>query len=77
MMTSKAITALKQTAMKTGMNRRDFMQTATATGLAAGVSALAWSEVEAATPKKGGTLRLGAEGGSTQDSFNPLQGERC
>ncbi|QFT95488.1 Glutathione-binding protein GsiB precursor (plasmid) [Roseovarius sp. THAF9] len=32
-----------------------------------------WSEAQAATPKKGGTLKAGADGGATTDTFNPLQ----
>jgi peptide/nickel transport system substrate-binding protein len=55
-----------------GMSRRDFVQLAMAAGFtAAAAEGLFISTAEAATPKKGGTLRLGMEGGSASDSLDP------
>ncbi len=49
------------------------MRRAAAAGLAATVAGSVWSDAHAATPKKGGTLRLGADGGATSDTLDPLQ----
>ena len=54
------------------ITRREFMARVSALGLAAAVSpALLSSKVEAAKPKKGGRVILGAAGGSTTDSMDP------
>ena len=58
---------------KAGISRRDFMRTAASAGLSAAMAGSLWSEAQAATPKKGGTLKAGADGGATTDTFNPLQ----
>ncbi len=54
------------------VSRRDFLQYSLSmgVGLAAG-SALWTSEVRAATPRRGGTFRVGIHGGNTTDSLNP------
>ena len=54
------------------VSRRDFLAGATTLGLAtAAVSLLGTGGAQAATPKKGGVLRLGLAGGSTTDSWDP------
>ena len=67
------LASLQQRAAKSRMTRRDFMQSATALGLSAVVAGSAWSEAQAATAQKGGTLRAAAEGGASTDTFDPLQ----
>jgi peptide/nickel transport system substrate-binding protein len=63
---------LQQAALTGRMNRREFIGRAAALGistsLATGILAKAGY---ADTPKKGGTLRLGMEGGSPSDSLDP------
>jgi peptide/nickel transport system substrate-binding protein len=54
------------------ITRREFMARVSALGLAAAVSpALLASTAEAAKPKRGGRVILGAAGGSTTDSMDP------
>ena len=54
------------------ITRREFLSKASALGIAAAVSpALLRSEAQAATPKKGGQLKIGLAGGSTTDTFDP------
>jgi peptide/nickel transport system substrate-binding protein len=54
------------------ITRREFIARVSALGLMAAVSpALLATPVKAATPKKGGRLRLGMAGGSTTDSLDP------
>jgi peptide/nickel transport system substrate-binding protein len=54
------------------ISRRDFMKRVSAIGAAAAISpALLASSGRAATPKKGGRLRIGMGGGSTTDSLDP------
>ncbi|WP_146346829.1 ABC transporter substrate-binding protein [Phaeobacter marinintestinus] len=54
------------------MSRREFMGRAAALGLtAAAASTFMSSAVMAAGPKKGGTIRMGLQGGSTTDSLDP------
>jgi peptide/nickel transport system substrate-binding protein len=54
------------------LTRRDFMARVSALGLMAAVSpALLSGKAEAATPKRGGKLIMGAAGGSTTDSLDP------
>jgi peptide/nickel transport system substrate-binding protein len=54
------------------ISRREFMTRVAALGLTAAVSPmLLATPVKAATPKKGGRLRLGMAGGSTTDSLDP------
>lgn len=54
------------------ISRREFMTRMAALGLTAAVSPmLLATPVKAATPKKGGRLRLGMAGGSTTDSLDP------
>lgn len=54
------------------ISRREFMGRASAIGLGAGMAGtLLSSAVEAAGPQKGGTIKLGLQGGSTTDSIDP------
>ncbi len=54
------------------MSRREFMGRAAALGLtAAAANTLLSTRVMADGPKKGGTIRMGVQGGSTTDSLDP------
>ncbi|MDM8551011.1 ABC transporter substrate-binding protein [Desulfobacterales bacterium HSG2] len=54
------------------ITRREFIERAAALGLAAAASPLFFpTPAKAATPKKGGRLRIGISGGSTTDSLDP------
>ena len=53
------------------MTRRDFMQFAAAAGIAIPLATTMFSKAQAQEPKKGGTLRIGMEGGSASDSLDP------
>ena len=54
------------------ITRRDFLARLSALGITATLSpALLTTSVSAATPQKGGRLRLGVAGGSTTDSLDP------
>ena len=54
------------------ITRREFIARLSALGLMASVSpALLATSAKAATPQKGGRLRLGMAGGSTTDSLDP------
>jgi peptide/nickel transport system substrate-binding protein len=54
------------------MSRREFMGRALALGATTALATTLASEaVKAATPKKGGTLRLGIGHGSTTDTLDP------
>jgi peptide/nickel transport system substrate-binding protein len=63
--------AAEKLARSGNMSRRDFMQLALATGIAIPAATSLFSKAQAAEPKKGGTLRLGMEGGSASDSLDP------
>jgi peptide/nickel transport system substrate-binding protein len=54
-----------------GMSRRDFVQLAMVAGLTIPAATTLFSKSAAAAPVKGGTLRLGMEGGSASDSLDP------
>ncbi len=51
--------------------RRDVLKTGAAVAAGAALSALPGVGAMAAEPKKGGTLRMGLEGGSASDSYDP------
>ncbi|MDO6963300.1 ABC transporter substrate-binding protein [Rhizobium alvei] len=63
--------AAEAMARKGNLSRRDFIQLALATGIAIPAASSMFSKAQAAEPKKGGTLRLGMEGGSASDSLDP------
>ena len=52
------------------INRRQFMVSVLATGIAASTALSLASEAEASTPKKGGTFRYGVGHGSTTDTLD-------
>ncbi|MEP4036011.1 ABC transporter substrate-binding protein [Pseudophaeobacter sp.] len=57
------------------LSRRDFMAKAAALGFsAAAAGTLLTTEARAAGPQKGGTIRMGLQGGSTTDSLDPALG---
>ncbi|CAN7662279.1 ABC transporter substrate-binding protein [Rhizobium sp. LjRoot30] len=57
-----------------GMNRREFMGRAMAAGLTlTAATHLFAASAEAQEPKKGGTLKLGLEGGASTDSLDPAK----
>src|ERR1700742_386929 len=58
-------------ARKGHLSRRDFIQLAAAAGIAIPMASTMFSKTQAAEPKKGGTLRIGMEGGSASDSLDP------
>ncbi len=54
------------------LSRRDFMVQASVAGLTVAAASTLWTEqVAAATPKKGGTFRLGLHDGNTSDTHDP------
>src|SRR6056297_78543 len=53
------------------MSRREFMGRTAALGMAAGVSSGLFSQAHAATPSKGGHMRLAMAHGSTSDTLDP------
>ncbi|MEO0371076.1 MAG: ABC transporter substrate-binding protein, partial [Pseudomonadota bacterium] len=71
-MEDRKISMLTQRA-RSGVSRRDFMRSAATAGLSVAMAGSLWSSAQAATPKKGGTLKAGADGGATTDTFNPLE----
>ncbi len=65
---------LKNNYLKGYLSRREFIRGMTALGLAATISPAVLSDMAyAATPKKGGQLRLACTGGSISDSLDPGQ----
>jgi peptide/nickel transport system substrate-binding protein len=63
--------AAEAMARKGHLSRRDFIQLAAAAGIAIPMASTMFSKTQAAEPKKGGTLRIGMEGGSASDSLDP------
>lgn len=67
-----ALSELKAHALSGRINRRGFMQGALALGLGVTAASSLWTrEVAAATPKKGGTFRVGLDDGNTSDTLDP------
>ncbi len=67
----KKIDRLKADYRTGRVSRRSFMQGALALGLTVAGAEAFVSKVQAATPKRGGTFRLGLGGASTTDSLDP------
>ena len=64
--------ALQELRYKTGqIDRRTFVRSLLATSIALPTALSIASSVEAATPKRGGTFRLGMRHGSTTDNLDP------
>jgi peptide/nickel transport system substrate-binding protein len=69
---SNKLKQLEPLVATSGVSRRDFIQLAMMTGLSVTAAGSLFSKAEAAgTPKKGGTFRVGMEGGSATDSLDP------
>jgi len=67
---NKDETAFKM--MSTRLTRRDFMERALACGITVAAASAMWSgTARAATPKKGGTFRVGLHDSNTTDSMDP------
>lgn len=62
----------KTDARRGHLSRRGFLGTAAATATVTAGGLWLPRAAHADTPKKGGTLRLGMEGGASTDSFNPM-----
>ena len=63
-----------QQSFETGkITRRSFMTSAIALGISLTAASAILNKVEAATPKKGGRLRVGLTGGATTDVLDPGQ----
>lgn len=58
---------------RSSLTRRNFMQAVASAGLGAAMAGPVWDRAQAQTPRTGGTLRLGADGGGSTDTLNPLQ----
>ena len=69
---SNKLKQLETLVATSGVSRRDFIQLAMMTGLSVTAAGSLFSKAEAAgAPKKGGTFRMGMEGGSATDSLDP------
>ena len=69
---SQNLEQLTEQAVKGKLSRRDFMQRASALGVALPLASTMFSQSAMAdTPKKGGTMVLGLAGGATTDSLDP------
>jgi peptide/nickel transport system substrate-binding protein len=69
---AKKLKEAERLAARSSVSRRDFMQLAMMTGISVAAAGAMFSKAEAAeTPKKGGTFRMGMEGGSATDSLDP------
>ena len=53
------------------LDRRSFIHGALTLGATLPVAATLWSNVAAATPRKGGVFRVGLDDGNTTDSMDP------
>jgi peptide/nickel transport system substrate-binding protein len=62
---------MKREVSRGRMNRREFVQLAVAAGFTTSLAASAFSAAAAATPKKGGKLRVGISWGSTTNTLDP------
>ncbi len=73
---SKNVDSLRRQLIASRIGRRDFLKGATALGISAvAAQSLLAGTVQAATPKKGGKLRLGIGHGSTTDTLDPATWE--
>ena len=71
-LTTKRLEALADQARRQVIDRRRFMEGALATGMTVSAASALWSnKVEAATPKNGGTYRVGMHDGNTTDRLDP------
>ncbi len=68
---SREILNLRHGLAEGRVSRRRFLEAATALGVSLAAATTLLSKAEAASPKKGGRLRAGLDGGSTTDSLDP------
>ena len=68
---TKELKGLETLALSSSMSRRDFMQRAAAAGVTLTSASALWSTVASASPRRGGHLRVGTDGGVTADSLHP------
>ena len=69
---SEQIARMLAAARNSRLDRRSFLRATVAAGLTVSAASTLWgTEVQAATPKKGGTFRLGSHDGNTSDSHDP------
>ncbi|MBC6440974.1 MAG: ABC transporter substrate-binding protein [Rhodospirillales bacterium] len=66
---------LRALAVTRGLNRREFMNAAAASGLTVAAASTLWSEVAVAEPMHGGHVTIGCDGGAAVDSFDPLKAQ--
>jgi peptide/nickel transport system substrate-binding protein len=72
LMRDRHLKALTEQAARHQIGRRRFMEGALAAGLTVTAASALWSsEVEAQTPKQGGTYRVGMHDGNTTDQLDP------
>ena len=70
----KTLEKLEELFREGKITRREFLAKASALGIGAAMSPLILkSKAHAATPKKGGRLRIGMQGGSTSDTMDPAK----
>ena len=68
----QGLSDIEKALARPGVSRRRFMEGAMAMGLTVSAARALWTKsAEAATPKKGGTLRVGLHDGNTSDSHDP------
>ena len=69
---NRHLKALTEQATRKAIGRRRFMEGALAAGLTVSAASALWSsKVEAASPKMGGTFRVGMHDGNTTDDLDP------
>ncbi len=73
METADKIRGIQNSFESGNMTRRSFMSAALALGVSLTAASSLLNKVEAATPKKGGRLRVGLTGGATTDTLDPGQ----
>src|SRR5262249_15110191 len=72
MPTLEGDTALRRFLGRSGLSRREFMAYAAGSGLSMVVAETVWNASAAAQqPKKGGSVRFGVTGGSSEDTLDP------
>jgi peptide/nickel transport system substrate-binding protein len=66
------LTALGNLASKNGITRREFLASASILGVSLTTAQATWSSIaKAAGPKKGGSVKFGVTGGSSEDTLDP------
>ena len=68
---TRLLEALNQALQSNKLSRRAFMERAIAGGIGIAAAQSLWSRAEAATPKSGGTFRVGLHDSNTSDTLDP------